>query len=148
MTRAMLVTVLWRYVGSPRENAAPFSDVKADAWYAEAVAWANLNGIVNGVGHGCFNPDGNVTREQLATILYRFASRENRDIGGRTELVDFYDADCVSSWALDAVCWAVSAGIIGGSAENGLLLLLPEESATRAQVAAMLMRYMEAEETK
>lgn len=148
MTRAMLVTVLWRYVGSPQEYATPFSDVKADAWYAEAVAWANLNGIVNGVGHGCFNPDGNVTREQLATILYRFASRENRDIGGRTELVDFYDADCVSSWALDAVCWAVSAGIIGGSAENGLLLLLPEESATRAQVAAMLMRYMEAEETK
>ena len=143
MTRAMLVTVLWRYVGSPQERAAPFSDVKPSAWYAGAVAWANQNGIVNGVGHGCFDPDGNLTREQLATILYRFARWENRATGDRAELLDFYDAGFVSSWALDAVRWAVSAGIIGGSAENGRLLLLPDGSATRAQVAAMLMRYIE-----
>lgn len=148
MTRAMLVTVLWRYVGSPQEDTAPFSDVKADAWYAEAVAWANQNNIVNGVGYGCFDPDGNVTREQLATILYRFARWENRDIGGSAELKGFYDAGCVSSWALDAVRWAVSVGIIGGSAENGRLMLLPDGSATRAQVATMLMRYMEAEGTE
>lgn len=143
MTRAMLVTVLWRYAGSPQEGASPFTDVKQGAWYAGAVAWANQNGIVNGVGHGCFDPEGNVTREQLATILCRFAHWENRSTGGRADLLDFFDAGFVSSWALDAVRWAVSAGIIGGSAENGRLMLLPDGSATRAQVAAMLMRYIE-----
>lgn len=148
MTRAMLVTVLWRYIGSPQEGTAPFSDVKEDAWYARAVAWANQNGIVNGVGHGCFDPDGNVTREQLATILCRFACWENRDTEGKADLLDFHDAGFVSSWALDAVRWAVSAGIIGGSSENGRLLLLPDGSATRAQVAAVLMRYIEEGETQ
>ena len=89
-----------------------------------------------------------MTREKLATILYGFARWENRDIGGSAELKGFYDAGCVSSWALGAVHWAVSVGIIGGSAENGRLMLLPDGSATRAQVATMLMRYMEAEGTE
>ena len=143
MTRAMIVTVLWRYTGSPQGGTAPFSDVKDGSWYAEAVAWANQNRIVNGVGHGCFDPDGNVTREQLATILYRFACWEKHNTGGRAELLSFHDAGFVSSWALDAVRWAISAGIIEGSKEIGRLMLLPDGNATRAQVAAMLMRYIE-----
>ena len=143
MTRAMIVTVLWRYTGSPQGGTAPFSDVKDGSWYAEAVAWANQNSIVNGVGHGCFDPDGNVTREQLATILYRFACWEKHNTGGRAELLSFHDAGFVSSWALDAVRWAISAGIIEGSKEIGRLMLLPDGNATRAQVAAMLMRYIE-----
>lgn len=144
MTRAMLVTVLWRLEGEPAP-AAPgtFSDVESGTWYTDAVAWASSEGIVNGIGKGRFDPDGNVTREQIATILLRYAAKKGCAGDKRAELSKYPDADKVSAYAEEAVSWANAEGIIGGSNENGTLYLLPQGNATRAQVAAMLMRYVQ-----
>ncbi len=143
MTRAMLVTVLWRLDGKRTAGTpAPFSDVPAAAYYAGAVAWAAENGIVNGVGGGKFDPEGNVTREQLAAILFRYAGTRRVDTAKRADLTAFPDAGEVSTYALDALAWANAADLIRGSAENGTLLLVPQNTATRAQVAAILARYL------
>ena len=138
MDRGMFVTVLWRLEGMPAaaENAT-FSDVPADAWYSEAVAWAQSKGIVNGIGGSRFDPTGKVTREQAATILYRYAGAQN--VGG--DLSRFADSGEVSPWAAEAVCWAEKHGILRGSDEGDDLLLMPAAALTRAQAAAMLMRY-------
>lgn len=140
MNRAMLVTVLWRYEGKPAGEKNTFSDVPANEWYTEAVAWAAKNGIVNGIGDGKFDPLGKITREQMATILYRYT--ENRGFGETTkrgDLRDFPDAKMISEYATDAVAWAVGEGLILGSEGK----LLPQGDATRAQVATILMRYIE-----
>ena len=143
MTRAMLVTVLWRLDGKRTAGAsAPFSDVPAGAYYADAVAWAAENGIVNGVGDGKFDPEGSVTREQLAAILFRYAGTRRVDTAKRADLAAFPDAGEVSAYARDALAWANAADLIRGSAENGTLLLVPQNTATRAQVAAILVRYL------
>lgn len=139
MTRAMLVTVLWRYEGEPQaQNGVQFVDVPSNEWYAKAVAWASENGIVGGIGHGKFAPEDNVTREQMAAILYRYAQKKGYPTANRADLSAFPDHAAVSNWAKDAVSWTVSAGIIGGS--DGYLL--PEGNATRAQVATILMRFI------
>ncbi len=139
MTRAMLVTVLWRYEGEPQANGGvQFTDVPANEWYAKAVAWASENGIVGGIGHGKFAPEDNVTREQMAAILYRYAQKKDYSTANRADLSAFPDHAAVSVWAQDAVSWTVSAGIIGGSDGR----LLPEGNATRAQVATILMRFI------
>ena len=143
MTRAMLVTVLWRYVGSPSEGTNYFVDVPANEWYTQAVAWAAANGIVNGTSRTTFEPDGNITREQMAAILYRYANSISVDTGKRGDFTAFADANAVSGWAKDALSWTVAEGIIGGSKEGGQLLLNPAGNATRAQVAAILMRFIE-----
>lgn len=141
MTRAMLVTVLWRYEGQPKGYRNTFTDVNAKdgSWYLDAVAWAASNGIVNGVGNGRFDPDGKITREQMAAILFRYAQSERIDTSKRGDLGDFPDTNKISAYAKDAIGWAVGEGIINGSDGK----LLPQGNATRAQVAAILMRYIE-----
>lgn len=143
MTRAMLVTVLWRYAGSPTEGTNRFTDVPGGQWYTAAVAWAAGKGVVNGTSATTFEPDGNVTCEQMAAILYRYANSLSVDTGKRGDFTAFADANAVSGWAKDALSWTVAEGIIGGSKEGGQLLLNPAGNATRAQVAAILMRFIE-----
>ncbi len=140
MTRAMLVTVLWRYSGSPEPKGAnPFTDVPDGKWFTKAIIWAAENGIVNGVGDGKFSPNGNITREQMATILFRFSKEK----AGAGDLSDFADADKVGSYANDGMIWAVANKLIGGSTVEGKNFLDPKDNATREQVAAILMRFME-----
>ena len=139
MTRAMLVTVLWRYAGSPKEGTNNFIDISNGQWYTDAVAWAAKNEIVNGVGNGKFAPNNNISREQIASILYRYAQQLGLNTSKSTKLTNFPDGSSVSSYAKDAVSWAVAEGLITGS--NGKLL--PQDNATRAQVAAILMRFVQ-----
>ncbi len=141
MTRAMLVTVLHRYAGTPSGGANRFTDVPNGTWYTEAVAWASAKGVVNGVSATEFNPNGAITREQAACILYRYAKLCGADVSGRAKLESFPDHRNVSSWAQEAMAWAVSVGLISGSPVNGVNHLLPQGSATRAQVATILMRF-------
>ena len=143
MTRAMLVTVLWRYANAPKPGANPFTDVPNGKWYTDAVAWAAENGVVNGVGDGKFEPDGSVTREQMATILYRYAQKVGIDTSKHTELSAFPDASHVSAYARAPMQWIVAEGVIGGSRENGQDWLNPQGNATRAEVATILMRFIE-----
>ncbi len=143
MTRAMIVTVLWRLDGEPSaQTQAAFTDVKNDAWYADAVSWAAENGIVNGVSKESFNPDGNVTREQIAAIMLRYSKYKEYDTEARVDISSYSDANKVSDYAKDAMSWANAVGLISGSNENGKLLLLPQGNATRAQVATILMRFV------
>lgn len=144
-SRAQLVTILWRLEGSPRMGqSAPFEDVPEGSWYAEAVAWASLRGIVTGQSAREFNPNGDLTREQMATILYRYIQQRGR---GGEELVGlggFSDAGSVSKWAREGMDWLTTFGILEGAAgANGTRLLDPKGSATRAQVATVMMRYWE-----
>ena len=143
MTRAMLVTVLWRYAGSPAEGTNGFSDVPNGDWYTQAVAWASKNGVVNGVGSGRFDPNGKITREQMAVILFRYTNQQGINTGKRGDFGKFADANKVSGYAVDALQWAVAEGIVGGSSEGGKLLLNPQGNATRAEVATILMRFLE-----
>ncbi len=139
MTRAMLVTVLYRMAGSPVILVGnSFSDVPADSWFAPSVTWGKVTGIVNGIGDGLFAPNDYVTREQVATILCRYAVRNGVDVYAEDALAPFVDAQLVSTYATDAMNWAISCGLIGGIGDQ---TLDPQGSATRAQVAAILMRY-------
>ena len=147
-TRAMVVTMLWRMEGSPAQaGAAEFADVDGAQWYAQAVRWANANGIVEGYrdanGKGqVFNPNGAVTREQLATMLYRYAQYKKQSASANASLGSFNDAASVSDWATGAMQWAVGSGVISGTQKGTRVVVLdPQGSATRAQVATMLMRY-------
>ncbi len=137
MTRAMLVTVLYRLGGEQTAEASAFDDVKAGDWYFDAVNWAASKGIVKGVNEYAFAPNESVTREQLATILYRFAASKGEDTEG-SDISTFADADTVSSYAIDAISFAVARGIVTGKGEG---ILAPRDTATRAEVATMLMRY-------
>ncbi len=139
MTRAMLVTVLWRYAGQPKGGKNTFTDVKNGQWYTDAVTWAAKNGVVTGVGNNKFNPNGNVTREQLATILYRYAIANEIDVRYRAEMSLFSDYNKVSSYADKAVYWAVAVKLINGADGK----LMPQGKATRAQVAAILTRFVQ-----
>lgn len=137
MTRAMLVTVLHRLEDQPGAGAAAsFGDVPAGAWYALAVAWASENSIVTGTGSG-FNPDGNVTREQIAAILYRYMRYLGPDVSASGDLSKFSDGGETSGWAEDAMKWAVGAGILTGKSGT---ILDPTGTASRAEVATMLQR--------
>ena len=139
MTRAMLVTVLWRYEGAPEAGKNTFSDVPNGQWYTNAVAWAAENGIVNGIGNNRFDPDGEITREQVAAILFRYAEMKEFETSKRGDLSTFPDGSKVGSWAETAMQWAVAEGIINGSDGK----LLPQGNATRAQAATILMRFIE-----
>ena len=142
MTRAQLVTILWRSALYPAGSENYFDDVGADLWYTQAVAWAAENEIVKGVGNGRFDPEGEVSREQLVTILYRYSIMCGQDVSQREDLSIFPDADEVSPWALEAMQWAVAEGLITGNAHSGNTWLEPQSSATRGQVAVILQRYM------
>lgn len=143
MSRAMLVTVLWRYAGQPSEGKNTFTDVEDGKWFTQAVAWAAHNGIVGGVGNNKFDPNGNITREQMAAILYRYANSNGIDTSARADLSSFPDGGKVSRWASDALSWANAAGLITGTKINGTSYLDPQGEATRAQVATILMRFIE-----
>ena len=135
MTRAMIVTVLYRMEGSPKITAlSSFKDVAENAWYAEAVSWAQDTGVVLGYSADKFAPNDNVTREQIATILWRYENRPESE----ADLSEFKDADKISKYAEDAMNWAVAEGILKGS--NGKLK--PTDFATRAEFACMVMRYL------
>ncbi|MBR3417005.1 MAG: S-layer homology domain-containing protein [Clostridia bacterium] len=139
LTRAMVATVLWRREGSP-SPAAPsgFSDVPAGEWYTDAVAWAKEAGVVLGVSETAFDPNGLITREQLATMLFRFSSSAPVSVPERADLSTFADDEKVSSWANEPLEWAVKAGIINGTDGNRLA---PDGYATREQFAAIIERY-------
>jgi|GEM_PF-1057583 len=138
-TRGQLVTMLWRLAGAPASDyAAAFSDVAPGAWYADAVNWAAENQIVEGYADSTFRPDGKITREQLAAVLCRCARSQGTDVSQGAGLSVYTDADKVSDWAESAVAWAVKAGVITGVGKDQLS---PKTSATRVQVAAMLMRF-------
>ena len=143
MTRAMLVTVLYRLEGQPTVSGrSGFSDVKLNSYYEDAVTWAADNGIVNGTGATTFSPNTNVTREQMAVLLYGYTEKyAPAYLGGAASLNGFPDAASVSNWAYAAMSWAVGNGLISGIASNGADYLAPSGGATRAQIAAIMMRY-------
>ena len=143
LTRAQLVTVLYRAAGEPDtgKQVNPFTDVADDAWYTKAVIWAANNGIVNGVAKNVFAPDASITREQIAAMLYRYAGAE---AAKEDKLSAFPDAAKTSDWAKEALNWAVASGLINGVADaNGTANLEPQATATRAQIATILMRWLE-----
>lgn len=145
MTRGMLVTVLYRLEGEPAVDGQtqPFTDVDAGRYYGDAITWAANSGVVNGVTDTRFAPEAAVTREQMVTVLYRYAGLEGADVTAKADLESFPDHDQVKPYARDAFSWAVGAGIIQGNSNGGVTTLSPRNSATRAQVAAVLMRYLE-----
>lgn len=139
MTRSQLVTILYRSAGSPAvRGGSAFGDVKKGSWYENAVAWSSMMGIVNGVGDGQFAPSGDITREQLAAILYRYSGSPTETAN---HLAGFTDQTNISSYAKAAMNWAVGQGILNGTGDGALS---PKATATRAQTAAMLTRYLKA----
>ena len=140
-TRGQIVTILYRLEGEPSvSGGSSFSDVPSGQWYSNAVAWASANGIVNGVGGGKFAPGNPITREQMAAILYRYASYKKYDVSKRADLSGYTDLNQVGSYAVDAFAWANGEGLISGMGGGKLA---PKGSATRAQVAAILHRFSE-----
>lgn len=143
-SRAMIATILWRLAGSPVVNyAMDYTDVAQDQWYSEAVRWATSEGVVTGYGNGLFGTDDPITREQLATMLWRYAQIEDYDlsIGEDTNILSYTDVADLSEYAISAMQWAVGAGIINGTGDGSTLS--PKGQATRAQAAVMLMRFCE-----
>ena len=144
-TRAQLVTILYRLEDEPEvSGTSGFTDVEADTWYTDAVAWAAANGIVNGVSETEFAPGKDITREQLATILFRYAEAKGYDVSARADLSAYPDADQILSYATESVAWAVAEGLIQGFEDN---TLRPAGNATRAQIATILMRFLAAAPT-
>ena len=140
-SRAMIATILWRQAGNPVVNyAMNFGDVDTSAWYGEAVRWAASEGIVSGYGNGKFGSNDPITREQLAVMLYNYEKNRGGNVKAAANLSDNTDASQISAWALDALRWAVSEGIVGGTSS---IALSPKGQATRAQTAAILMRYLD-----
>lgn len=140
MSRGMMVTVLWRLESSPvNSGMVNFNDVAPDAWYYDAVTWAATNKIVNGYGNGKFGPNDNITREQMATILYRYAQYKGYDVssGESTNVFSYIDASEISDYAILSMQWICGAGIMRGNKS----MLMPQGNATRAQVAAILRRF-------
>lgn len=139
-TRGMIVTILHRMAGSPESEAQNFIDVDPDAWYAPAINWSIESGVGAGYGGGLFGPDDAITREQMASFLYRYAELEGYDVSAVGDLDDFADASAVSDWAEDVMSWAVGADLFAGRDNNQLA---PQGLTTRAEAATILMRYCE-----
>ena len=138
----MILTIFWRIEGSPAPTGdCPFSDVSEDAWFRDAVTWAAENESANGVGGDRFDPDGNITREQMATILARYAEfKGKKGDDYAVDLSGFADLDSVSDWALDAMNWCVATELMKGVTDT---TLDPKGNATRAQVATLMQRLCE-----
>ena len=139
-TRGMIVTMLYRLENEPTAASAGFSDVAEGQWYTDAVNWAAANNIVNGYGDDQFGPTDTITREQMMAILYRYAQYKGYDVTASADLSAYTDAANISSYAVSAMQWAVGEGLINGITDT---TLVPGGSATRAQVAAILMRFCE-----
>ena len=138
-TRAMMVTMLYRAAGKPASTGTvSFKDVPANAWFAKAVEWAASNGLVNGYSKDTFAPNDPITREQMATLLFRYAAYRHDDVKARASLSSFEDADRISSWAVPAFRWADASGLICGLTDHMLDL---RADSTRAQVAELMMRF-------
>lgn len=143
--RAMIVTILWRLEGEPvygQGKSGTFVDVAENTWYTEAIEWAAANEIVEGYGNDNFGPKDDITREQLAAILWRYAKYNNYDvsIGENTNILSYKDALDISDWALPAMQWACGTAIIKGDNEGSLL---PANNALRSQMAIVFMRFCE-----
>ena len=139
-SRAMIATILYRMDGKHAvSSASSFPDVKQDVWYSDAIAWATANGIFEGYDDGTFAPDKSVTRQELAVVLYRYASYKGYDTSAKADLSSFSDADKVSSWAKPAMQWAVAIGLIQGNDDN---TLNPIATAERCHIAATVSRYI------
>lgn len=144
VTRAQLAAILWRLEGNPAPvSTADFSDVADGVWYAEAVRWAAGSGVVKGYADGRFRPNDAVTREQMATLLYRFAGYKGYDvgIGGDTDILRFTDGAAVGGHAVPAMRWACGSGLMTGAQRDGGMALAPMDTATRAQTATLLTRF-------
>ena len=141
LTRAEFATMLYRIAGTPAAEAeSTYSDVKTGDWYYNAVVWATEAGVVNGMGDGTFAPNDNITRQEMATMLYRLAKAEKVE---EDKLASFPDAASVADWAKDAMNWAVASGLINGvKAADGTVTLDAQSGATRAQIATLLMRFL------
>ena len=143
--RAMVVTILYRLAGEPAVSGqSDFTDVADGLWYTDAVAWAAEKGIVNGISATEFAPSGDLTREQLATVLYRYAEGMGYDVSAQADLSGFPDADQIQSYATQALSWAVAEGLLQGFEDDSLQ---PGGTATRAQIATILMRFLAAAPT-
>ena len=140
LSRAMLVAVLHRLEGSPAVSGGDFTDVADGDWYAQAVNWAASVGVVNGFDDGTFQPNTAITREQLAAILMNYAQYKGQDVSARATLDTYNDATAISSWANDVMSWAVAEGLLTGVTNDQLQ---PQGNATRAQVAAILQRFLD-----
>ena len=144
LTRGMLIAILYRAEGEPAVNKSiPFSDVDTNAYYANAVIWAQQNGIVNGVTENAFAPDDNITREQIAAIMFRYAKYKGYDVsvGEDTNILSYNDAESISEYAISAMQYAVGSGLMKGKTETSIN---PRDNATRAEIAAILQRFIEA----
>ena len=140
-TRGMMATILWRMEGSPAPKGKnSFTDVEAGKWYADAITWTAENGIFAGYGKDKFGPDDPITREQLAAIFYRYADYKGYDLTVKGDLDKFKDADKITDYAKTAMQWAVGSSLVKGKSGN---LLDPQGTATRAEIAAMLHRFIE-----
>lgn len=140
-TRSMLVAMLYRLEGSPKVlGISRFTDVKAGAWYTDAVIWAQSLGIVQGYGNNLFGPNDPITREQLVVFLYLYSMIKGRDTSALGDLSRFVDADQISDWATEAMKWAEGIGLIQGKGKDNLD---PGAFATRAEIAAIMLRYIE-----
>ncbi len=139
-TRGMIVTILHRLDGKPVAPASNFTDVEQNQYYTEAVAWASANGIVSGYGNGNFGPNDTITREQMASILYRYAQYKNYNTNNTNNLSNYTDVGEISPYAVTAIQWANGTGLITGVTNT---TLVPKGSATRAQVSSILMRFCE-----
>jgi len=147
-SRAMIAVMLWRLEGSPVVNyLLDFEDVKAETWYTEAIRWAKSEGIIGGYGNGCWGPDDAVTREQMVTILWRYAQYKGNDVsvGEDTNILSYDDVFDVAEYAIPAMQWACGSGMVQGmnDPDGEGMILAPESKGTRAQIATMLMRFCE-----
>lgn len=140
LTRGMIAQVLYNLEGKPAVSGSAYTDVAADQWYNDAVNWAAQKGIVTGYGDGTFGPMDNITREQMAAILYRYAQYKGYDVSAKGDLTAFTDGNTVSDWAKDAMSWAVGTALFNGKGDG---ILDPTTTATRAEVAKILMTYCE-----
>lgn len=143
LTRAMMVCVLWRLDGKPAAAPSTFADVKPNRYYTAAVGWAQETGIASGVSPTAFAPQQSVTREQMATFLYRYASYKGYVIADSAPLPPLPDAGSISRYARDAVAWAADCDILLGTTIQGVVCFAPRNTATRAQVAAILKRFVD-----
>ena len=138
ITRGMLVTVLFRFSNAIEYSKATFDDVAKDAYYSEAVAWASKTGIVNGIGNNQFAPDTNITRQDLATIIYRYAKFKGKGFAlNTTYLLDYIDRDSIAEYAYEAICWGTTTKVMNGKENNRID---PTGLATRAEVATIMQR--------
>ena len=140
LSRAMFITTIYRLEGSPEiTGSVSYTDVEAGRWYTKAVIWGTENGIINGHNNQ-FQPNADITREQMAAIMQRYAQYKQLDTSARADLSGFSDGASVSNWARENMQWAVGAALFNGNNHNELC---PQDSATRAEAAAVLQRFAE-----